>query len=143
MAYQFSLKKGYNISMYYALIVPSYLVWHYGAAFRDITRVWTNFLWFFNNFFSMTLLAKTFFAPWRRIQESRGPGFSLENIAEAVVTNTVMRFMGALMRFVILLVGGIVILFFFWVGVVFFAVWLLLPALLIASFFYGLAVLIV
>jgi len=126
--------------MYYTLIFPSYLAWHYGEAYRDIIRLWTNFLWFFGNFFSLTLLIKTFFAPWKRIKEGRGARFSLKNIAEAVVTNTVMRLVGALMRSAVILVGSIAVLAVFWLGILLIAVWTLLPLLLVLSFIYGLTV---
>ena len=126
--------------MPYFLIIPSYLAWHYGEAYRDIIRLWTNFLWFFGNFFSLTLLIKTFFAPWKRIKEGRGARFSLENIAEAVVTNTVMRLVGALMRSAVILAGSIAVLAVFWLGILLIAVWTLLPLLLVLSFIYGLTV---
>ena len=126
--------------MPYFLIIPNYLAWHYGEAYRDIIRLWTNFLWFFGNFFSLTLLIKTFFAPWKRIKEGRGARFSLKNIAEAVVTNTVMRLVGALMRSAVILVGSIAVLAVFWLGILLIAVWTLLPLLLVLSFIYGLTV---
>ena len=126
--------------MPYFLIIPNYLAWHYGEAYRDIIRLWTNFLWFFGNFFSLTLLIKTFFAPWKRIKEGRGARFSLENIAEAVVTNTVMRLVGALMRSAVILAGSIAVLAVFWLGILLIAVWTLLPLLLVLSFIYGLTV---
>lgn len=128
--------RGYNVYMTFVSILPSYITWHYGEALRDGLRVWTNLLWFLSNFFSLSLLIRTFFAPWKRIQESRGR-LSIENIAEAVVTNTIMRFVGALMRFVVICIGCLAVLATFWLGVVFLVVWLLMPLLCIGSLFYG------
>ncbi len=125
--------------MSFLAILPSYIFWHYTAAFGDIVRVWTNFLWFFYNFFSIPLLLKTFFAPWKRIQEGKGEGFNLENIAEAVVTNTIMRVVGAVVRFVMLLFGSFSVLIVFWLGATFFLVWALWPLLIVASLFNGIA----
>ncbi len=127
--------------MHVASILPSYVMWHYSIAFRDITRVWTNFLWFFFNFFSLGLLAKSLFAPWRRIREEKGRGFSIERIAEAIVTNTVMRLVGFVMRLVILIIGTAVFLIVFWVGMVFYLVWALYPVVTVVSFVYGLSTL--
>ena len=126
-------------TMSYFFIIPSYLIWHYSEALKDITRVWTNFLWFISNFFSLPLLFKTFFAPWKRIEEKRPRGFSLEIIAEVVIANTLMRFVGAVIRFGVVVVGIVAILFVFWFGIFFFVLWLLLPVLAPLSFIYGVA----
>lgn len=135
--------KAYNRIVTYLYLFPSYLVWHYSSAFRDITRVWTNFLWFTYNFFSLPLLVKTFFAPWKRLHEERAKGaFSLEDIASVIVTNTVMRFVGALMRTAVLFVGTIFVLLVFWVGLIFYVAWVFLPVLCVWSFLYGLSVLV-
>jgi len=132
-------KAVYNNSMSYLFIVPNYISWHYSQALKDITRVWTNFLWFFFNFFSIGLLAKTFFAPWKRITEGRNrEGFHMEDIAEVLVTNTVMRLIGAMMRSILIIVGTLITIGVFWAGLLFYAAWILLPALLPISFVYGL-----
>lgn len=124
--------------MSFLAIIPSYLYWHYTEAFKDMTRVWTNVLWFLASFFSLGLLLRTFFAPWRRIAETRKSGtFGVENIAEVIVTNTVMRVLGAVMRLCIIFVGALAILVVFWGGLALYLAWLLLPALAPLSFLYG------
>ncbi len=117
-------------------------MWHYGEALKDIVRVWTNLLWFLYNYFSLPLLSRTLFVPWRRIHEERSKkGFSVEDIAEKVVTNTIMRLVGALVRFSIIVMGTVVIFIFFWAGLLFYIVWIFMPLLIPVSFFYGLSVL--
>ncbi|OHA17751.1 MAG: hypothetical protein A2664_04025 [Candidatus Taylorbacteria bacterium RIFCSPHIGHO2_01_FULL_46_22b] len=129
--------------MSYFFILPSYLLWHYTEGLRDMTRVWTNFLWFLYNFFSIPILAKTLFEPWRRIQEQKHRGgFSPEDIAETLMTNTIMRLVGALIRLCTIAIGTCVILVVFWGGILLYGAWLLLPALIPASFLYGLSSLI-
>ncbi|OHA26237.1 MAG: hypothetical protein A3C06_04585 [Candidatus Taylorbacteria bacterium RIFCSPHIGHO2_02_FULL_46_13] len=127
--------------MSYFLIIPSYVYWHYTEALRDIARVWTNFLWFLYNFFSVSLLTRTLFAPWQRISEKRTrTGLHMEDIAEVVVTNTIMRAVGALLRFILIVVGVLSVLIAFWAGLLFYVLWILLPALIPVSFFYGLSI---
>lgn len=136
--------QGYTIVVSYLYIFPSYLVWHYAQGLKDIARVWTNLLWFVYNFFSLPLLLKTFFEPWRRITETRVVGkFSGEDIAEVLMTNVVMRFVGALLRAVMIVIGTIAVLIVFWGGIFFYVAWVFLPILVIASFFYGLSILII
>jgi|SRR3989344_1779381 len=128
--------------MNYLLIFPSYFFWHYGEAFKDITRIWTNFIWFTFNFFSIPLLLPTFFSPWRRIREERVKGtLHLEDIAGVILTNTVMRLVGMFLRAIILLLGILFVFTVFWIGVCFYVVWIVLPVLVPLSLFYGLSIL--
>jgi len=123
-------------------VIPSYLAWHYSEALKDITRIWTNFLWFIANFFSLTLLLRTFFSPWQRLTEGRArEGFHAEDIAEAIMTNTIMRLVGMLMRSIAIILGITMLLIVFCAGIAFYAVWLLLPVLATTSFVYGLMLL--
>ena len=126
--------------MSYLYILPAYISWHYGEAYREIVRVWTNFVWFVYNFFSMSIMVKTFFSPWMRLKEKRlKAGFHGEDIAEVIVMNIIMRAIGAMMRFFIIVIGTCFTLLVFWGGLVFFVLWTLLPFLCGASFMYGLS----
>ncbi|MBI2052842.1 MAG: hypothetical protein HYT34_01200 [Candidatus Ryanbacteria bacterium] len=58
---------------------------------------WMNIQKFLVNFFSLPLLARSFFAPFRKMQEKKAPGFDPENIAEVFVANLVSRFVGMLL----------------------------------------------
>lgn len=86
-------------------VIASYLWWQYQSGLEEIYRAWVNGHWFLYNFFSIPLLAKSFFAPFRRMQEKKDRGFDPENIAEVFVVNIIMRFVGMLVRTVIILVG--------------------------------------
>ena len=121
-------------------ILPAYFAWHYGEALSDIIRLWTNYIWFFYNFFSLPVLVKTLFAPWQRIQEGkRRAGFHVEDIAEAFVTNLVMRFVGFLIRVIFIVIGTAVVLFVSWIGVLIIILWTVLPAVAVASFIFGIS----
>lgn len=105
----------------------TYIRWHYGAAFQDITRIWLNYLWFLFHFFSIKLLLKTFFQPFRRVQEEKQKTFNLQDIAETLAINMMMRFVGMVLRTVILAIGLGVILFFFLGGILFYIFWTAFP----------------
>jgi hypothetical protein len=55
------------------------------------------------------------------------------------MANTLMRLVGAIVRFCIIIIGGVVIILTFWLGIAFIVVWLILPALFPLSFVYGVA----
>src|SRR5947207_296294 len=129
--------------MSYVYILPAYIAWHYGKAYRDMLRVWTNFIWFAFNFFSITILLKTFFTPFERIVEKRArPGFHAEDIAEAVMITLIMRLVGAMVRSLIIIIGILAILVLFVSGVSAFVIWTLFPFVLVALPAVGIAILV-
>ncbi len=125
-------------------LVPSYIYWHYAKATRRIWQQACTFAWFFWNFFSIGLLARTFFAPWWREKEpvffSFRSLFSWDEIRDYLS--------GKLMDFIVLLFGvvvrGVVIVFgicteiiLFIIAALFFLVWLVLPVLVFYFLFAG------
>lgn len=118
-------------------LVPTYFVWHYTRALADLVRLWTNFLWFAYHFFSVPLLARTLFAPWRRLGETRSRIFSLEDWGGALVVNTMMRLVGALIRSVIIVTGLAALVLVVAAGVCSLVIWVLLPAGLLVLFIVG------
>lgn len=109
----------------------SYLLWHYTLAWADLLRLYTNFVWFLWNFFSVRLLLSTFFAPWKRLRESRSVkeegGF-----LGRLILNSVTRLVGIAARSVVVVMGLVSIA----LPTLFFAallvLWLILP---VAPFF--------
>lgn len=101
--------------------------WYYGEAIRDILTGWKNFIIFSLGYFSVPLLLKTLFAPWRRDITKRPRGLDFKKLFEYLSFNAISRGIGFIVRFLTICVG---ILFFFLViilGALFFIVWLFLP----------------
>lgn len=109
--------------------MPYYAVWHYSGALADIYRIWRNYLWFFYHFFSIPVLLKTLFVPWRRLQEEYKGGFNLESFFATIIVNIMMRFVGALVRLVFIIVGSIILAGVFFAGLAFMLVWITVPVL--------------
>lgn len=110
------------------LIFTGYLNWHYGRAFADILVVWTNFFWFSLHFFSIPLLIRTLFSPWRRLHEEYQRGFHPQEFAKSLIINIIMRIVGAIARIVIIIIGILVLLTVTIVGIVFLLFWTIAPA---------------
>lgn len=113
--------------------IASYLSWHYGAAYRDMSIVGKDFVWFLYHFFSLPLLFKTFFSPLFRLNE-RVASFDMEGILETIVVNTVMRFTGMIVRAFLGVVGALALALLCAAGILFFIVWTLLPILAVGLF---------
>jgi hypothetical protein len=117
------------------MIVPQYIRWHYSRAIADYWRLTATLLWFFFYFFSIGLLLRTLFAPWRRLDEDGGIWF------ERVIVNTLMRGVGAIMRTIVILFGLIVLIGTGFLSLLFFIIWLLLPLFVLALLVQGIATL--
>lgn len=124
--------------MRFLTIFPSYLIWHYGGAFKDYRRVSMNLLWFISNFFSIELLVGTLFSPWKRLaKDEYGGGDS--NFFTNFIVNVLMRISGFLIRSVTIVIGSIALLLtaiFLALGFIF---WLLLPFIFFGLVLYSIS----
>jgi hypothetical protein len=114
-------------------IIIQYLVWHFFDLSKEIIKAWKNFLLFNLNYFSIFLLLKTFFSPWRKYQWSYGRGFDPKRYLEAFFSNSISRILGAIIRSFLIVIGLLAELFIFLVGLFIFLAWLFLPFLIIIS----------
>jgi len=89
------------------------------------------------NYFSITLLLKTFFSPWRRYSWSYGKGFDLGKFFETFFSNLISRILGALMRLFLIIFGIIAEIFIFVIGIIVIFGWIILPFLVIGGFILG------
>ena len=115
----------------------SYAVWHYSRGLQDFLNVWSNFLWFLYNFFSVSLLVRTLFSPWRRMDELGRSGFHLKAFLEKFVTNLIVRGIGICARFFVIVSGCLTILTGFILGFIFFVAWCLLPVVIVGLIVFG------
>lgn len=115
----------------------SYISWHYSKAFLNIFGIFSNFFWATYRFFSISLLLKTFFSPWRRLDVSYTKKFDPGEFFGSLIVNTLMRLVGMFMRLVVILIGIICLLVLFVFEIAFFLFWIILPAIIIWLFYVG------
>ena len=124
--------------MKFPILATRYLVWHYGEALTDWWRIVGNFVWFFFHMFSIGLLSRTLFAPFKRLQEERKKGsFKFEDWGGAIIINVLMRFVGFGVRTVIIAIGLVFIFFTIVIGVIAFVLWLILPLVVAFLLVFG------
>jgi len=121
-------------------IIIQWLSWHFLEMPKSILISWKNFLKFNLNYFSLSLLLKTFLAPWRRYRVSKGRGFDPVKYLEALFSNLIFRILGAIIKSFVIVIGLIAEIFIILAGIVVFFGWLILPALLIAGFIFGISI---
>ncbi len=124
-------------------IIIQWFFWHFLEAPKDILKIWKNFLKFNLYYFSIALLLKTLFFPWRRYQWTvSGRGFDIGKYLEAFFSNLISRILGAIVRSIFIIIGLLTEFFIFLAGMILFLGWLILPVFLIASLIFGFSILI-
>lgn len=83
------------------------MVWHFTKGLFSLLVHIKHFLWFLYHFFSIKILLKTLFSPWKLEGEGYKRGFSIENFFETFVVNTLMRIVGFCIRSVVIVCGCI------------------------------------
>lgn len=122
-------------------IILQYIEWHFLDTPRGILRGWSNCLRFNLNYWSVIVLLKTLFSPWRRYQYSYGKGFDLTRYFEAFTFNLFSRFLGAILRSVLIALGLFIEISLFLAGLIIISFWLILPFFVVFGFYFGFRVL--
>lgn len=120
--------------MFLPLVIYDYFVWHYTRAWWEMWGIWRNYLWFVIHLFSLPELMRSWFAPFKRMTESRGSTLSFEDLASYVVINILSRVIGAIARTGIIAIGLLALGLTVVLGVFVYAVWMLLPVIIIGLF---------
>ena len=114
------------------------IVWQFYDAPQAILRAWANFLNFNLNYFSLPVLLKTFFSPWRRYRYSYGRAFEIWHNIETFVFNMMSRIIGAVLRVGLIILGLTIEVLIVLTGLIIFLGWLVGPVLLVLGLFFGL-----
>jgi len=122
-------------------VFSQWVSWQFFDVPKGIFKAWINFLKFNLNYFSILLLLKTLFSPWRRYRVSYGKGFDIGRYFSAFFSNLIFRTLGAILRSFLIFIGLLVEVFIIFVGLILFFLWLLLPVLLVWGLILGIQVL--
>jgi len=115
--------------------------WHFFEVPKEILRIWKNFLLFNLNYFSIPLLFRTFFSPWRRYREFyQGRGFDIGRYIEVFFANLIFCLLGAIMRSFLIIIGILVEIFLIIAGIFVFLGWFILPIVLLMGLIIGLRI---
>ncbi len=108
------------------MFIVGLLGWWYGAGWRERARMIGERLAKAYDFFSLDLLVKTLFAPFRQISAGRVRG-SLDVQIRAFFDRLLSRCIGAIVRSIMLVVGTVWILTLTIAGLVEAVLWLFVP----------------
>ena len=119
----------YNVSSYNSdMFLVGILSWWYGSGFISGFKAIKDRFFISADFFSIGLLFKTLFAPYRQISAGRvsGPiGVQLH----AFLDRTISRLVGSFVRMFMIIFGSFVMLAQILFGILFLIIWLVMPLL--------------
>lgn len=108
----------------------SFLSWHYTHGLRYYVQRYIFSLQWLNHYFSLKLLLKSLFAPWKRLLDNENkPGFHPLRELEKLSFNLISRFIGAIVRLSLFFIGLSAIFFVAIAGFFGFVLWLTVPLL--------------
>ncbi|MCX6721413.1 MAG: hypothetical protein NT026_02320 [Candidatus Staskawiczbacteria bacterium] len=108
-------------------IFVEWFVWQFYEVPKFLIEVWNNYFMFATNLFSLTLLLKTFFSPWRKYNWRYPKGFDLIEFLNTLISNFFSRVVGALMRIILIIAGILFQIFVVIAGLLIFIGWLAVP----------------
>jgi len=124
--------------MRFVFVLGHYLAWHYSRALVEFSHIYRDILNFVFNFFSVGILLRSYFAPWRRMGEDYPEDkFDFASIGSTLVVNTIMRLVGIFMRTIIIIFGLLTICLVLIFYPILLLIWLLLPLLIVFLFLLG------
>lgn len=118
-------------------IVLEWFLWQFLEVPKLILKAWKDFLRFGLSYFSIPLLLKTLFSPWRRYKWFYPRGFDFWLYFETIFSNLIFRALGAIIRSVLIMIGVFFEILIFFVGLFIFLGWLILPLLLVVGTYHG------
>jgi hypothetical protein len=113
-----------------------WFVWQFYEMPVFLLGVWKNYILFALNYFSLPILLKSLFAPWRKYKWNYPRGFDVGEFLSTLISNTFSRFLGALMRIVLIIVGIFFQIFVIFAGLIIFLLWILVPFIIITGFWF-------
>ena len=115
-------------------LISVWFLWHFYEMPEFLLGVWKNYILFALNYFSLPILLKSFFAPWRRYKWSYPKGFDVGGFFSTLISNIFSRVLGALMRIVLIIAGIMLQIFVVIAGLIIIAGWLITPLIIVLGF---------
>jgi len=114
-------------------VVVVWLFWQFLEVPKFLLEVWKNYILFALNYFSLPVLLKSLFAPWRRYKWNYPKGFEVGEFFSTLISNMFSRLIGALIRIILIVFGILFQIFIIFTGFIVFLLWMLIPFIIIAG----------
>ena len=117
-------------------ILISWVCWHFYEMPRFLFKVWINYFVFATNIFSILLLLKTFFSPWRKYNWRYPKNFNIQAFFETLSSNVISRVLGAIMRTGLIIIGILFQIIVTIIGALILIGWFFIPLVIVFGFLF-------
>ncbi len=117
------------------MLLLEFFRWWYGRGWATALKDTRKNLSHISDAFSVSILLRTLFAPWRRIITY--PGAGLDAHIRAAMDNAVSRLVGFMVRMCVLISAGFMLVVFVVLGIVELVVWPALPVAAVGLIVWG------
>ena len=117
------------------MLMAAFFKWWYGEGWSMGWKKLGSLIQSIARAFSVRLLVRTLFSPWRRVVAAKSRGIS--GTFQAAIDNAVGRFIGFSVRCAVLVTAAIGVVLLAVFGGIFLIVWPLLPGIAIACIVVG------
>ncbi|TSC94797.1 MAG: hypothetical protein CEN87_331 [Parcubacteria group bacterium Licking1014_1] len=114
-------------------IIISWFLWCFYEMPRFLIQIWRNYLLFGLNYFSVPLLFKTLFSPWRRYRWNYPKSFDIKEFFNTLISNSFSMVLGAMCRIVLIIIGILGQVVIFSAGLTAIILWILAPFIIIGG----------
>lgn len=115
------------------MVMAQLIIWWYGEGWLDqLRRIRYGFIKLADRF-SISLLLKTFFAPFRQISAD-DTGKTINAMFDAMLSKLISRMIGAIMRFNVIIIGVVSLVLLAVLDLIRLIGWLILPAIPLLGF---------
>ena len=111
------------------MFIIGLIEWWYGAGWKKVGRLLAEKLIISEDYFSVDLLLKTLFSPFRQISADTGRGGTLGDKLRAAFDKLFSRFIGAVIRLILIVTAAAWLLLVAMVDILILLLWPLLPLL--------------
>lgn len=118
----------------------AFMTWWYGAGWNGTVKQTKKHLADLSQNFSISILVRTLFAPWKQLDAIKGVNQSLGDQLHRSIDKTISRFVGFMVRSLTLFAALISMLVLLAFRLVWIALWPCLPLLIPLSMLYGVGV---
>lgn len=119
------------------MLLMEFFIWWYGPGWKQAWRECFGWMKGILLTFSLDVLLKTLFSPWKRIITP--PGRGLDAKMRAMMDNLVSRVIGFFVRIIVLIAALVMVVITGVVGVIVAVVWPLMPFAGVALIIWGVA----
>ena len=117
------------------MFIVGLLTWWYSAGWKSFGKILLQKLTISEDFFSIDILLGSLFAPFKQISADYGSGGTLQMKIQAWFDKLFSRFIGAIIRTLLIFVGTAWILIQALVDIILLAIWPFVPVLPIIGLF--------